>query len=164
MLTEPNSGVPPASTAVGADRLLRQRLMRAMAQAGAAEIATALEALGPLPAVHDVRSAETGLVMLRGRIGGDGATFNVGEATVSRAVVRSETGQIGFGWRLGRSLVAARQSAVADALLQHPEWRERVVAHVVLPLEAHRAHVRRETAAATAATRVEFFTMARGSE
>ena len=32
--------------------------------------------------------AETGLVMLRGRIGGDGAPFNVGEATVTRAAVQ----------------------------------------------------------------------------
>ena len=36
----------------------------------------------------ELRAAETGLVMLRGRIGGDGDPFNLGEATVTRAAVQ----------------------------------------------------------------------------
>ncbi|MGQ3358871.1 MAG: phosphonate C-P lyase system protein PhnG, partial [Phreatobacter sp.] len=34
-----------------------------------------------------LRAPEIGLVMVRGRVGGDGAPFNLGEATVTRAAV-----------------------------------------------------------------------------
>ena len=38
---------------------------------------------------HDVlRAPETGLVMLRGRMGATGGAFNLGEATVTRCAVR----------------------------------------------------------------------------
>ena len=40
--------------------------------------------------------------MVRGRIGGDGAPFNLGEATVTRAAVRLASGEIGFAYVLGR--------------------------------------------------------------
>ncbi len=63
-----------------------------------------------LPAHEDLREPENGLVMVRGRIGGDGAPFNLGEATVSRAAVRLATGEVGFGYALGRD----RRKAQAD--------------------------------------------------
>ena len=163
-MTETNTGLPPDTAAVRADRLLRQRLMRALAQVEPAEIADAMRALGELPAATDLRAPQTGLVMLRGRVGGDGSAFNIGEATVSRAVVKLQSGEVGFGWRLSRSLVAARQTAMADALVQRPDWQVRMIAAVILPLEARRTSRRNATAQATAATRVEFLTMARGSE
>ena len=40
--------------------------------------------------------------MLRGRVGGDGAPFNVGEATVTRAVVELPSGERGYAHILGR--------------------------------------------------------------
>ena len=64
------------------------------------------------------RQAESGLVMVRGRIGGDGAPFNLGEATVTRAAVRLASGEIGFGYVLGRDHEKARLIALCDALLQ----------------------------------------------
>lgn len=163
-MTKPMSVLSPEAGAVGACHRLRQRLMRALAQAEPAEIAEAMTSLGELPVANDLRTPQTGLVMLRGRVGGDGSAFNIGEATVSRAVVKLQSGEVGFGWRLGRSLAAARQSAVADALVQKPDWQARMIEAVALPLEARRASRRDATAQATAATRVEFFTMARGSE
>ena len=54
--------------------------------------------------------------MLRGRIGGDGAPFNFGEATVSRCAVRLATGETGFGYVLGRDHEKARLIALCDAL------------------------------------------------
>ncbi|MGI9568832.1 MAG: phosphonate C-P lyase system protein PhnG, partial [Desulfobulbia bacterium] len=39
-----------------------------------------------------VRKPETGLVMVRGRAGGTGNPFNLGEATVTRCSVRSPSG------------------------------------------------------------------------
>lgn len=157
--------LPSSQTAAApVDVRLRQRLMRALAHVEPDGIAQALTGLGPLPPADDLRKPETGLVMLRGRIGGDGSVFNIGEATVSRAVVRIASGEIGFGWRLGRSLDAARHSALADALLQHPDWRQHILEKVVLPLETQHVERRTESAKETAATKVEFFTMARGSQ
>ncbi len=46
--------------------------------------------------------------MIRGRIGGDGAQFNLGGSdNVSRAVVRLATGEMGFGYVLGRDRAKA---------------------------------------------------------
>ena len=63
--------------------------------------------------------------MVRGRIGGDGAPFNVGEATVTRAAVRLASGEIGFGYVLGRDHEKARLIALCDALLQTDRYRAR---------------------------------------
>ena len=54
------------------------------------------------PDYVELRAAESGLVMVRGRIGGDGAPFNLGEATVTRATVRLASGEVGFAYVLGR--------------------------------------------------------------
>ena len=47
---------------------------------GPTELEQALGSLGPIPAASDLRGTEPGLVMLRGRMGGDGNAFNLGEA------------------------------------------------------------------------------------
>jgi len=75
-----------------ADTVGRQALMRACAEASEAELEAALSALGGPTAAEELRPPQTGLVMLRGRIGGSGPSFNVGEATVTRAALRLETG------------------------------------------------------------------------
>ena len=62
----------------------RKAAMAVLAHSKAADIAQHLDAFA-LPAHENLREAENGLVMIRGRIGGDGAPFNLGEATVSRA-------------------------------------------------------------------------------
>ncbi|MEP6280903.1 MAG: phosphonate C-P lyase system protein PhnG, partial [Nitratireductor sp.] len=63
-----------------------------------------------------VRGPETGLVMLRGRMGGGGAAFNLGEATVTRATVRLATGEVGHAYALGRDRDKVRIAATVDAL------------------------------------------------
>lgn len=64
----------------------RRAAMAVLAQAAGDEIAHGLAQVGDVK-FTELRPAETGLVMLRGRIGGDGAPFNAGEATVTRAAV-----------------------------------------------------------------------------
>src|SRR5580692_2492284 len=96
----------------------RRAVMTVLAESDAGQIAHLLEALGPLPMCEDLRAPENGLVMIRGRIGGDGAQFNLGEATVSRAVVRLPSGEMGFGYVLGRDRAKARLIALCDALTQ----------------------------------------------
>ena len=87
------------------------------------------------PTCRRARAApgRSGLVMLRGRAGGDGAAFNLGEATVARAVVQLETGERGFGYCLGRDVEQARRIAVVDALWQRAGDRPQVEAQVLRP-------------------------------
>ena len=91
-----------------------------------------------------MRGPETGLVMLRGRIGGGGAPFNFGEATVTRATVRLPGGAIGHSYALGRDKEKARLAAIADALWQDPAERADVEAKVLAPLRAARRGGRRQ--------------------
>ena len=122
----------------------------------------ALSSLGLTLRFDEVRVPETGLVMLRGRIGGDGSAFNVGEATVTRAAVRLETGETGFSYVLGRDNRKAKLAALCDALWQSSAHRAAIETKVILPLCAAQAKCRAERRAQTAATRVDFFTLVRG--
>jgi alpha-D-ribose 1-methylphosphonate 5-triphosphate synthase subunit PhnG len=139
----------------------RQAAMGVLAHADAAAIAGRLEAIA-LPAHENLREPENGLVMVRGRIGGDGAPFNLGEATVSRAAVRLASGEIGFGYALGRDRDKARMIALCDAMIQTPDHAGVVEREVLTPLRAAVASERNRRAAETAATRVDFYTMVRG--
>lgn len=142
----------------------RQALMRTCAQATEAELEVALAALGDLPASAELRPVETGLVMLRGRMGGSGPAFNIGEATVTRATVRLDTGTVGFSYLLGRSHRRARLAALVDALGQDPAWREGLERNLVAPVEERQAATDARVRADTAATRVDFFTLVRGED
>lgn len=157
--------MPEEFSAAAADRTAdRRALMRVLAEAAPSEVCAALERLAPLPAHEEVRKPEVGLVMLRGRIGGDGAPFNVGEATVTRAAVRLDSGEIGFSYVLGRAVEKARAAALIDAIWQSAGGRSRVEAEVVGPLAEVQAQRAAAAARRTAATRVDFFTVARGED
>lgn len=142
----------------------RRRLMQACALASADELATAIEQIADAAAYEIVRQPEIGLVMLRGRVGGDGAPFNVGEATVTRAVVRLATGELGFSYLLGRSKMRARLAAYIDALGQIPGQRAQFDASFVAPVMQRVESERLARRAETAATRVQFFTLVRGED
>jgi alpha-D-ribose 1-methylphosphonate 5-triphosphate synthase subunit PhnG len=139
----------------------RKAAMAVLAHSDAAEIARCLEPIA-VPAYENLREPENGLVMLRGRIGGDGAPFNLGEATVSRAAVRLATGEVGFGYVLGRDRRKAQMIALCDALVQSNEFSGAVEANVLTPLRAAMVCERDRKSAETAATRVDFYTMVRG--
>ena len=139
----------------------RRAAMAVLAHSGAAEIASRLEAMA-VPVYENLREPENGLVMVRGRIGGDGAPFNLGEATVSRAAVRLSTGEVGFGYTLGRDRQKARMIALCDALVQSDEFADAVESEVIAPLRTQMISERSRTAAETAATRVDFYTLVRG--
>src|SRR6266849_4998403 len=139
----------------------RKAAMTVLAHSDAAGIASRLDVLA-LPAYENLREPENGLVMLRGRIGGDGAPFNLGEATVSRAAVRLSTGELGFGYTLGRDRQKARMIALCDALVQSDEFADAIESQVIAPLRTRMISERNRTAAETAATRVDFYTLVRG--
>ncbi len=137
----------------------RQHWMSVLARATAAEI-EALLADGPtLPGYTRLRGPELGLAMVRGRTGGGGAPFNMGEVTVSRCTIRTETGQTGHAYVAGRDLRQAELAAVLDGALQDPA-RAGSLTHLIAALARVQAERRAATAAKAAATRVQFFTMA----
>src|SRR5215831_4723647 len=140
----------------------RRAAMAVVAEAESGEIAAGLAGVEPIPAHREIRPVETGLVMVRGRIGGDGAPFNLGEATVTRCAVQLASGEIGFGYVLGRDGEKARLAALADALWQSAPHRDALEQHLLAPLrERQRARFAR-TREETAATKVDFFTLVRG--
>src|SRR5258706_2199688 len=139
----------------------RKAAMTVLAHSDAAKIAGYLETIA-LPGYENLREPENGLVMVRGRTGGDGAPFNLGEATVSRAAVRLATGEVGFGYALGRDRQKARMIALCDALVQSNKFADAVEASVLAPLRAAMISERDRRTAETAATRVDFYTLVRG--
>lgn len=115
------------------------------------------------PEYELLRPVEIGMTLLRARIGGRGAPFNFGEATMTRAAARLATGQQGFSYLLGRRPVEAEAAAVLHAMLQTPEWHDDVdpLIRRVLQLAQEKA---RRTEAAVAETKVDFMTMVRGND
>jgi len=152
------------SGGAGPDTAARQALMRVCAVATEADLEAALVALGGPPPYEQLRPPQTGLVMLRGRIGGSGPAFNVGEATVTRAVVRLQTGAVGYSYLLGRSHRRACLAALIDALGQDAAYRARLESVLAEPVRARVDEERANTRAETAATRVDFFTLVRGED
>jgi alpha-D-ribose 1-methylphosphonate 5-triphosphate synthase subunit PhnG len=146
--TEPSS--PPSA---------RQRWMSILARASAEELAVRLAALPPLPAGETLRAPETGLVMVRGRAGGDGDSFNLGEMTVTRCAMRLGV-HIGHAYIAGRDHTKARHAALLDAALQNGALHDALMQAVVEPLAAAQQAERAAEARKAAATRVDFFTMA----
>jgi alpha-D-ribose 1-methylphosphonate 5-triphosphate synthase subunit PhnG len=142
----------------------RRTLMATLAQASTQEIADGLKAANVTPDYVALRPIETGLVMVRGRIGGDGQPFNVGEATVTRAVVRMASGEIGFAYQRGRDREKARLAAICDAVWQNKDKREAIERHVLTPIRARQDTERRRKQERTAPTRVDFFTLVRGED
>jgi alpha-D-ribose 1-methylphosphonate 5-triphosphate synthase subunit PhnG len=138
--------------------------MALLAQARTGEIAQGLKVVAQSLRYVELRPAATGLVMVRGRIGGDGAPFNLGEATVTRAAVRLDSGETGFSYALGRDHDKARLAAVCDALWQSEARRDGIERHVLAPIRARLARERAEKREQAAATRVDFFTLVRGED
>ncbi len=138
--------------------------MATFAQASGAELRQLADAAAlPLEA-ELLRGPETGLVTVRGRIGGGGAAFNTGEATVTRATVRLPSGQIGHAYALGRDKEKVRIAAILDASWCDEETRAAVEEKVVAPLVEKLAKADARRRAETAATKVDFFTMVRGED
>jgi alpha-D-ribose 1-methylphosphonate 5-triphosphate synthase subunit PhnG len=147
-----------------ADVSARRRAMAIFAEATRDELLAVLE---PIEAAHeavDLRHPEAGLVMLRGRMGGDGNAFNLGEASVARASVRLPTGETGHAYILGRDTGRARLAAIADALWQRDDMRARLEREIMAPVTRRLEQEARVKAAETAATRVDFFTLVRGED
>jgi alpha-D-ribose 1-methylphosphonate 5-triphosphate synthase subunit PhnG len=142
----------------------RRHWMAVLARADGATIAERLAQWGDPPRFSRLRGPESGLVMVRGRTGGNGAAFNLGEVTVTRCTVRvpsSQGGQdyVGHAYVTGRDERQAELAALVDALLQDPVRRDAVRSAVIEPLARAQQQARDLVAAKAAATKVQFFSM-----
>jgi alpha-D-ribose 1-methylphosphonate 5-triphosphate synthase subunit PhnG len=171
MVTKRGQKVDMTTTATSADPHARnaniearRRAMALIARARLDELARPIAKGWPAHGARDLKPVESGLVMLRGRVGGDGQPFNLGEATVTRAVVELPTGERGFAHILGRDGERARLAAIADALWQRQDARAAVEATILAPVGQRLAADEAKARAETAATRVDFFTLVRGED
>ena len=137
----------------------RRRWMAVLARAGADRIAALLDACENVPDHTILRGPERGLVMVRGRVGGGGSAFNLGEMTVTRCTVRTVTGFVGHAYIPGREERRAELAALVDAMMQDRDRAAEVEVRVIQPLEQQQNVLRAERSAKAAATRVQFFAM-----
>lgn len=137
----------------------RQCWMALLARSSADEL-EGLVADGPaLPPCAVLRPPEAGSIMVQGRVGGTGAPFNLGEASVARCAVQCGP-YVGHAYVLGRDLRHARLAAELDAALQDEALRPSLERSVLAPLRERQDARRAARAARAAATQVEFFTLA----
>jgi alpha-D-ribose 1-methylphosphonate 5-triphosphate synthase subunit PhnG len=141
----------------------RKSWLAVLARAERVKLEEAVAGLSPRPRWRVVKPAESGLAMVRGRAGGTGQQFNIGEMSVVRCVVQVEGGAVGVGYVAGRDKRKAELVAVLDALLQDGPFVERLRRDVVAPLAKRQDAARQQVLAKAAATKVDFFTMVRGS-
>ena len=146
------------------DNFARKAAMAAFASASATDLRRLADAAGLALEAEVLRGPETGLVTVRGRIGGGGAPFNTGEATVTRATVRLPSGEIGHAYALGRDKEKVRLAAILDASWCDEGTRSAVEEKIVAPLLRLQAGTDAKRRAETAATKVDFFTMVRGED
>ena len=142
----------------------RKRAAALLARATVQELETAWNRQGENPKTETVRGPETGLVMVKGRIGGGGAPFNLGETTVTRATIKLASGTVGHAHVLGTGRKKAWYAAVFDALWQESPTRDFIEAELLSPVERRLAEEKDRKTKETAATRVDFFTMVRGED
>jgi alpha-D-ribose 1-methylphosphonate 5-triphosphate synthase subunit PhnG len=148
----------------GDESAARRRAMGLLARALPGELSGPLADRFPDHRAKDLKRVETGLIMLRGQAGGDGAPFNLGEATVTRAIVELPGGERGYAHVLGRDADRARLAAIFDALWQNAHQRRMVETCVLEPIAARLQAERARRSAEVAATRVDFFTLRRGED
>jgi len=142
-------------------RTPRQLWMAVLAKARPDELERAWAEVPDKPDYRLLRRPEVGMAMLRGRAGGRGQPFNFGEMTVTRCAVQLDDGTVGQSYVGGRRLRQAEIAAVADALLQQPARNAALQRLLVEPLRQAALARRQQVAAKVAASKVEFFTVAR---
>jgi alpha-D-ribose 1-methylphosphonate 5-triphosphate synthase subunit PhnG len=147
---------------MNADNEVRRKRMAAFARGALVPLAAGLERIVSAPVYDFLRRPESGLIMVRGRIGGDGRAFNMGEMLVSRCTI-AYGDYVGHGWVPGRNQRQAELAALGDALGQMPEHRAAIDA-LVEELEVEKNTRRAKEQADIKKTQVQFFTLVRGED
>ena len=155
-LTEPSeTGAQPTAGA-------RKVWMAVLARARRDDLEAIFARRGGLPDHVVLKPAETGTVMVEGRAGGTGRRFNLGEATMTRCVVRLSDGTMGFAYALGTDRRKALLSALIDGLMQVEGANG--LGDEIAALARRQAEARALASRKAAATKVDFFTLVRGHD
>ncbi|USH04311.1 phosphonate C-P lyase system protein PhnG [Grimontia kaedaensis] len=141
----------------------RQRWMSVLARTDTNALITHWEKLALDPQYQLVRAPELGLAQVRARMGGTGNAFNMGDVTITRAVVRLGSGELGYSYVTGRNKPHAELAAVVDALMQTPA-HDVLQQALISPLAAEKAEQEQLRAREVATSKVDFFTMVRGED
>ncbi|WP_293574892.1 phosphonate C-P lyase system protein PhnG [Phaeobacter sp.] len=141
----------------------RKAWMSLLAKAPEGRISSLLDAAIARPDFTWLRAPEIGSTMVRGRAGGTGTPFNIGEMTVTRCALTLASGEVGHAYIQGRRKSDAEAAALVDALMQS-DAADAIWSAVLEPLQAEQSAVKLARAEKAAATKVEFFTMARGED
>lgn len=156
MTMDMRNELPPAQAA-------RKAWLSLMAKAPDSAMLALWDAQDCTPDFTWLRRPETGTVMVRGRAGGTGTPFNLGEMTVTRCTVQLDNGTVGHGYVQGRNHDKARAAALADAMMQG-DAAEALQTSFLTPLSEQLAATKAKRARKAAATKVDFFTMVRGED
>lgn len=136
--------------------------MGVLAHSQPAALSDRMQALNLTPEYDLIRAPEIGLVQIQARMGGTGERFFAGDATLTRAVIRLNSGTLGYSYVLGRDKPHAERCAVIDALLQEQPHFQTLMETLIAPLEADRAALIAARQAQINTSRVDFFTLVRG--
>ena len=141
----------------------RSEWMGVLARADASSLRAKMDGIGAHPAYQWMRRPEIGAVMARGRAGGTGQAFSLGEMTVTRCALRlvDKPDIVGHAYVQGRNAEKAEQAALADAMLQSAGSKQQVLDVVIAPLRAEEAARRLTARKKAGATKVDFFTLVR---
>ncbi len=141
----------------------RKAWMGLLAKAPEGRVAALLDATQARPAFTWLRAPEIGSTMVRGRQGGTGVPFNLGEVTVTRCALKLDDGTVGHAYIQGRRKADAEAAALVDALMQ-TDATSKMQVDIIDVLAAEKASARKARSGKAAATKVDFFTMVRGDD
>ena len=158
-----NKMTPSPSFDETPEQAARKAWMSVLAKSKSEDLNAAITSYGAVPGFDWLRRPEIGGVMVRGRMGGTGTAFNLGEMTATRCSLRLESGEVGHAYVQGRDTRHAEQAAIVDALMQGAN-AALVQATVLGPLTEMLAARQITRAEKAAATKVDFFTMVRGED
>jgi alpha-D-ribose 1-methylphosphonate 5-triphosphate synthase subunit PhnG len=97
-------------------------------------------------------------------MGGTGNPFNMGDITMTRAVIKLDSGEMGHAYLKGRNKEHAQLAALLDALLQTQTYNTPLLEHVIQPLQRLMSQAANERAEEIATSKVDFFTLVRGED
>ena len=103
---------------------------------------------------------EIGSIMIQGRAGGTGDKFNLGEATLTKCIVKFQE-KTGYSYHLGRNLIKSEYGAILDALMQIESYHSKLLMYV----KEFQEEIQKEKTkiiAGSSESKVDFFTMVRG--
>ena len=142
----------------------RQKWMSVLARADFDELERRWQSMSIATHYAVLRPAEIGMIMLRGRVNGNGSPFNMGEATVTRCSIKMETGEIGSSYILGRNKQHAELAALIDGELLRGQNNHYITEELLNSLDELEQRRQLSKQQKAAKTKVDFFTFVRGED